>query len=105
MDDIVKMCMQRFLTDNDAQVILSAPSEHLKFQSLLESLKKFRLNVWIMICVTLHNTSLEHVSSQLMEGKCISVCGRQEIKHVKLIWRKCTMTTNKIDMMLYVSNT
>ena len=89
MDDIVKMLsMQRFLTDNDAQVILSAPSEHLKFQSLLEGLKKLRLIVWIMICDTLHNKSLEHVSSQLMEGKCISVCGRQEITHVKLIWQK-----------------
>lgn len=68
MDDIVKtLSIHRFLSDNDAEVILFTPSEHLKYQSLLESLKKFRLNVWIMICNTLHK-SLEHVRSQLMEG-------------------------------------
>ena len=70
MDDIVKfMSVQKFLTDDDVQVILSAPSEHLKYQSLSESLQKFKLSMWITICDLLYSISLKHVSSQLMEGK------------------------------------
>ena len=70
IDDIVKLLnVQKFLIDDDAQVIISAPSEYLKYQSLLECLQKFKLSVWIMICDLLHDKSLEHVSSLLIEGK------------------------------------
>ena len=70
INDIVKLLnVQKFLIDDDAQVIISAPSEYLKYQSLLECLQKFKLSVWIMICDLLHDKSLEHVSSLLIEGK------------------------------------
>ena len=71
IDDIVKFLdVQNFLINDDAQVIISAPSEYLKYQSLLECLQKFKLSVWIMICDLLHDkSSLEHVSSLLIEGK------------------------------------
>ena len=69
MDDIVKLFNdQKFLTDDDAQVIISAPSEYLKCQCLLKSLQDLKLTEWILICDILHNQSLEHVSGQLMEG-------------------------------------
>ena len=69
MDDIVKLFNdQKFLTDDDAQVIISAPSEHLKCQCLLKYLQDFKLTEWILICAILHKKSLEHVSGQLMEG-------------------------------------
>ena len=69
MDDIVKLFNdQKLLTDDDAQVIISAPSEHLKCQCLLKSLQDLKLTEWILICDILHNKSLEHVSGQLMEG-------------------------------------
>ena len=74
MDDTVKLLgVQKFLTDDDVQVILSAPSEHLKYQSLLDSLQKFKLSIWIKISDLLRSKSLEHVSSQLMEGKCFLI--------------------------------
>ena len=70
--DIVKMLsVQKFITDNHAQMILSAPSEHLKSQSLLESLQRLKLSVWIKMCDLLITKSLKHVGSQLMEGTCI----------------------------------
>ena len=69
MDDTVELLgVQKFLTHDDVQVILSAPSEHLKYQSLLESVQKFKLSMWIAICDLLHSKSLRHVSNQLMEG-------------------------------------
>ena len=69
MDDIVKLFNdQKFLTDDDAQVIISAPSEHLKCQCLLKSLQDLKLTEWILICDILRNRSLENVSSHLMEG-------------------------------------
>ena len=67
--DIVKiLSVQKVISDNDAQMILSAPSEHLKSQSLLESLQKLKSNVWIKMCDLLKAKSLKHVSSQLMKG-------------------------------------
>ena len=72
MDVTVELLgVQKFLTHDDVQVILSAPSEYLKYQSLLESLQKFKLSMWIMICDLLHNKSLGYVSNQLMEGKSL----------------------------------
>ena len=69
MNDIVKLFNdQKFLTDDDAQVITSAPSEHLKCQCLLKSLQDLKLTEWILMCDILHNRSLENVSSHLMEG-------------------------------------
>ena len=69
MDDIVKLLNdQKFLIDDDAQVIISAPSERLKCQCLLKSLQDLKLTEWILICDILNNKSLEHVSGQLMEG-------------------------------------
>ena len=69
MDNIVKLFNdQKFLTDDDAQVIISAPSEHLKCQCLLKSLQDLKLTEWILICDILHKKSLKHVSSHLMEG-------------------------------------
>ena len=70
MDDTVELLgVQKFLTGDDVQVILSAPSEHLKYQSLLESIQKFKLNMWMAICDLLHSKSLDYVSNQLIEGK------------------------------------
>lgn len=90
MDDVVKLFMvKKLFSDDFAQVIVSAPSEHLKYQSLLESLQKFKLSVWIIICDLLCDKSLEHVSSLIMEGKTLYVniytqkC-RCKIVHVKL---------------------
>ena len=72
MDDTVELLgVQKFLTHDDVQVILSAPSEYLKYQSLLESLQKFKLSMWITICDLLHSKSLGYVSSQLMESKSL----------------------------------
>ena len=69
MGDIVKLFNdQKFLTDDDAQVIISAPSEHLKCQCLLKSLQDLKLTEWILICDILRSKSLENVSSHLMEG-------------------------------------
>ena len=70
--DIVKMLsVQKFISDDDEQMILSAPSKHLESQSLLETLQKLKLSVWIKMCDLLNTKSLKHVSSQLMEGTCI----------------------------------
>ena len=70
--DIVKMLsIQKFITNDDAQMILSAPSKHLESQSLIESLQKLKLSVWIKMCDLLNAKSLKHVSSQLMKGTCI----------------------------------
>ena len=72
IDDIIKLLgVQKFLTGDDVQVILSAPSEHLKSQSLVNCLQKLKQAMWIKICDLLHNKSLEHVSSQLMEGTSV----------------------------------
>ena len=67
--DIVRMLsVQKFITDNDAWLILSAPSKHLKSQSLLESLQKLKPSVWIKMCDLLNTKSLKHVSGHLMKG-------------------------------------
>ena len=70
--DIVKMLsVHKFISDDDEQMILSAPSKHLKSQSLLKTLQKLKLSVWIKMCDLLNTESLKHVSSQLMEGTCV----------------------------------
>ena len=70
--DVFKiLSVQKVITDNDAQMILSAPSEHLKSHSLLETFQKLKLSVWIKMCELLNTKSWKHVSSQLIEGTCI----------------------------------
>ena len=76
MDDVVKLfSFHKFLSDDDSQVITYAPSEYLKFQILLESLKHLKLSVWTKICHLLLNTkSLEHVGIELMKGNLYYIC-------------------------------
>ena len=70
MDDIVKLFVaHKIFNENDEEVILFAPSEHLKNQYLLECLWHFNLSVWSVICdILVKTTSMTYVGHQLLEG-------------------------------------
>ena len=75
MDDIVKLFVaHKIFNEDDEEVILFAPSEHLKNQLLLECLWHFKLSVWSVICdILVNTTSMKCVGNQLLEGRGLLV--------------------------------
>ena len=68
IDNIVTLFhSHKFITDDDLEVISFIPSEYLKRQILLRSLRYYKLVLWLQICDIVD----EHVGSQLREGTYI----------------------------------
>ena len=88
IDDVITLFYShKLFTDDDLKVISFTPSEYLKRQFLLRSLRYLKLTFWLIICDIMD----EHVGSQLRDGKlcivmyiifvdlrtCMHVCGMQ----------------------------